>query len=80
MKVYILFESDRGESEIQKVVSSKKKAIAWTKEKFEKEARQERLIEPDEKLDFDLIPDMWKFPRGYSTNYYTVYYEEHYVE
>lgn len=79
MKVYVLFESDGGDSEVQAVAMTREKAEQWVKEKFEHILRVRGVLESDEKIDWDLLPQGWVMPTGYAYDDYSCFYTDYTV-
>ena len=75
--IFVLFESDRGDSEVKAAATTEKKALQWCKDQFEKAMRRDKHIEQDEKINFDLIPDSWKLGEsGFSYDTISYFFEE----
>ena len=82
MKVYVLFECHDYPSflEVSGVTSNEAKATEWVKTKFQSAMRLDRQIDPEETIDFNLIPDNWKLDSkigiGYCFKDFAYYYKE----
>jgi hypothetical protein len=75
-EVYVLYESFRAESEVVAVTLTETSAKKWIQERFEYKLKTFNVIGPDETVDFDLLPQGWVLPHGYSYDDYTCFYEE----